>query len=152
VIREASLSDILFVAQRMRERDWKSLRCMIGELSADSFACDKFSRAGVCWAITNGSDLPVIVGGIADECEGIGTWWMVATDDIEKSSKSLIRLGRTAVRNGLARGGYRRIQAYVMEDWPEAQAVAARIGLEREGVLRGIGANGENVVMMAAVR
>lgn len=150
VIREASLLDVLTVSHNMRPLDWKAIHAVVGDVSPDAYACDRFAHPGPTWCIAD-DDGPIAVGGMHEEGMGIATWWLVATPALGKVSKTLVRLGRHVMQRSLASGEYRRIQAYVLDEWPEAKRLTQLVGMQSEGTLRKVGLNGEDMVLMAIV-
>ena len=151
MIREATLLDVLTVAHRMRPRDWQAIHAIAGNVGADAYACDIFSRKGMTWCLDYDDGHPIGVGGLHDEDDGNATWWMVGTPAIEKFGKTLVRLGRHIVKRSIGSGEFRRLQCYCLADWPQAVRFAERIGLQREGLLRKVGRNGEDMIVMAVV-
>ena len=106
-----------------------------------------FWRAGK-WAVAvvHPDGTPAAAGGYEQVAPGVWQSWMVGTPrgwdelwlDIHRATRALTE---TLVASGLAR----RLQTNALASRTQAHAWYLRLGLEPEGVMRGFGANGEDV-------
>lgn len=154
-MRELTLADALHVVQRMRPRDRQGFRAALGDLSDDELAVGRFQAYGPAWAYDVDGQ-PAAIGGLHCVNGWTAVMWLVVVDGVALESwRKLLRATRTVISNALDPAnehGRRRIEAYVMADWPEAQALVKRLGFVHEGTRRSAGSAGEDVQMWAIVQ
>lgn len=155
MIRELTLADAMHVVSRMRQRDRDGFRAVLGEVSDDHIAANRWQCYGPAWVL-DVDRRPSVIAGVNFLNDWTGFMWLVAVDGLRPESwRKVIRQTRTVISNALNPSnehGKRRIEAHVMADWPEAQELVRRLGFEFEGVRRCAGFGGEDVQVWSIVR
>lgn len=152
-LRDLDLSAALLVISRMRAMDRACLQALLPGFSDEQFAVNRWQTDGPAWALVQDGE-PVAIGGISFTNAWTGVFWLIATDAMRRKQwEFAIR----TLDNVLARAqdptnpAYRRrLEAYTLRDWPQACRFAAS-RFECEGVKRGAGASGEDIVTWARV-
>lgn len=142
-IRQMALADALYVIRRMRDSDKRMLRALQPGMSLDDFAMDRM-RATFSYSLFN-DDLPVVIGGANLMTSGVAVAWLVATDDICKVRRPLLRFCREFTAHLFAEKIAHRIEGTVIAGEPACERFAQFFGLQFEGVKRAAGANHEDV-------
>lgn len=148
MIRDLTLEAALHVCRNMRELDRRGVQALLGDVTADVFAVNRWQTDGPAWCVEQDGK-PVAIFGIQLQHPGYGTGWLVCTEQM-RSFKKLLRFSRT-VRDNALRHGMRRIDALTLVDWPQAAAFAAKCGMEYEGLRRCVGVNGETFQAFSVV-
>jgi hypothetical protein len=155
VIRELTLADALYVVRHMRQRDRDGFRAALGEQSDDELAVGRFQAYGPAWAL-DVDGVPAAIGGLHLVNGWTAVMWLVVSEGVAPESwRKLMRHTRTVIANALDSAnehGRRRIEAYVMGNWPEAQKLVQRLGFSHEGTRRGAGSGGEDLQMWALLQ
>lgn len=151
---DLSLADALAVARVMRDRDRQCIKALMGDLSDESFAVNRWQSPGPAWSLHQAGG-PVAVGGVTLQNAWSCVFWMFATGRISSHSwRKLIRHTRTVLGNvtNPRTVHYRhRVEAYTLSGWTEAAALAERFGFKHEGTRRGFGSGGEDMEVWAIV-
>lgn len=143
-LRSLSLIAAVSVATRMRAMDWECLRAVTEITSPEVFGLNRWQTDGAAWALFNDFGEPIAMGGLSQSVPWSATAWMVATDAMDSASwKKLIRHSRTVFRN--AAKTIPRIEAHVLEGWPEAEKFAGKLLFKYEGTRRCAGRDGQNI-------
>lgn len=151
MIRDLTLADALSVIESMRPQDRACVSALLGDVSDEVFAVDRFQSNGAAWSI-DGALL-----GVSFPNDWTAVWWLIARRDFH-SWRKLIRHARTVLSNVANPGNnhYRhRIEAYVLSSWVEAGEFVRHMGFHRESVRRQAGRNGEDIevwVILGPVR
>lgn len=152
MIRALTLADAWVITRNLRARDWWAMECLIEgpRMSPDQVAISSCSAPGMSWVQCD-DERPFCMFGLEPHRPGVLSWWMLASEDAprEKLSFELVRFARKRCIDALRAGGTHRVQALVLEDWPEAVRMAEAIGLGCEGRLAHYGIRGEHCLMMA---
>jgi hypothetical protein len=143
MIREMTLADALHVIARMRESDRRALAAVCPGMTPEQFAMDRFGTDHR-YTVTATDGEPVVIGGARMLTTGTAMLWMVATPRIAEIPKAVMRVCRRFVGAIEAR----RLEGSYLAGETVCARFAARFGLEFEGVRRGAGAHGEDIVMV----
>ena len=144
-LRALSLADAVAVTTRMRQVDADCLHAVTDGMDAEQFAINLHQTTGAAWTVMDDGD-PVAIGGVKLPVPWCGLVWFVCTDRMRPLSwKKLIRHGRIVVSNASKR--LRRVECHVLSTWAEAITFAERIGFELEGVRRGAGRDGQDILI-----
>lgn len=150
MFRTLTLADALAVASRMRAADHDCLHAVGFTTDPERLALFHWQSEGAAWTLMDG-EIPAAIGGVRMVNEWTGVVWMVCTDRMAPALwKKLIRHGRIVLGNASKR--LRRVECHVLSTWKEAHAFAVRAGFELEGVRRGAGRDGEDILTMVYPR
>jgi len=83
--------------------------------------------------------------------EGTGEVWIVLSPLAKKYVQTAFFL-KAILSYGQKSLGYRRLQAAVREDWPEAVRLVELLGFRKETVMKGYGPNGIDQALYALVQ
>ncbi|MBF8177247.1 hypothetical protein [Herminiimonas contaminans] len=144
-----SLEASLHICKNMRATDLACLQAVMGDISVESFAIDRYQTHGAAWAFYQ-DGVPVVMAGITSSVPWLGVAWMVSTDAVSADSwKKIIRFSRNVFRNASRK--YQRIDAYVLETWPQAKRYAEKVGFKQVNVRERVGREGQNVLDFAII-
>jgi hypothetical protein len=147
MFEKLTLEASLYIARHMRSADRECLRNMIGEFGDESFAINRHHTQGAAWAFWQGG-VPVVMGGIAETTEWSAEAWMVSVEVVSCDSwKKIIRFSRKVFTNASFK--YSRIEAHVLETWPQAKKYASQVGFRHVSTKERAGRNGESVLEFA---
>jgi hypothetical protein len=148
MFRTLTLADALEVCCAMREQDRACVRAMLGEISDEAFAVNRWNTEGPAWSFLQDGE-PIFIGGLSFSTPWSAVFWMVAKPTINRHSwRKLLRKTRTVLANAAdpAHPQYRhRIEAHVLASWQEANELAGRLGMVFEGCRVAVGSGGEDV-------
>lgn len=148
MFRTLTLADALRVCSAMREQDRQCVRAMMGNVSDEVFAANRWSTEGPAWSMWQDGE-PAVIGGLSFSSPWSAVFWMVAKPNLSGQSwRKLLRHARTVLGNAAdpASPHYRhRIEAHCLQTWPQALKFAQRIGLAYEGRRYAVGSGGESV-------
>jgi hypothetical protein len=154
VFRTLTLGDALHVVQRMRLEDRHCIRQLVGELTDEAFAINRFQTDGPAWSVWQDGK-PVLVGGLQFATPWIGIAWLVATPACSLQTwRKVLRFARTVAGNATNPANphfKQRIEAHVMQEWTAAVSFARHAGLQLEGTRRAAGRGGEDVQVWGLV-
>lgn len=140
-----TLSAAVHVAKNMRAMDVECVRAVTTIENPEVFGLNRWQTDGAAWALVNDAGEPVAMGGISQAVPWAGTVWMVATDGMTATLwKKLIRHCRKVAVN--AAKTIQRIEANVLQGWPEAERFARSLRFELEGVRRRAGRDGQDIL------
>lgn len=147
MFRQLTLADALVVASGMRQDDRACLEAVTGDCDAEAFAVNRWQTDGAAWAMYEGGR-PVIMFGLSRVNPWTLNAWLIGTPGLSHQSwKKLLRFCRTVRGNALQTT--RRIECMVLSTWPVAARFAESLGLELEGVKRGAGREGQDILLYA---
>ncbi len=150
-IHKLTLADALFVVGNMRDEDRYCMKAVMGPVSDEVFAMNRYQTEGPAWSMVDDSG-PVAIFGISLHTKWSGVAWLVATNAMTGESwRKLMRHCRTVLSN-FETSPLHRIEAHVLADWPQAVVFAKRLGGELEGTRRSAGRNGQDVQMWSIVK
>lgn len=148
MFRTLTLADALNVCDAMRDSDWQCVKAICGDLSAEDFAVNRWQTEGPAWTLLQDDD-PTAIGGLSFSTPWSAVFWMVAKPSITHHSwRKLLRHARTVLANvcHCDHPHYRhRVEVHTLASWPQADAFAARLGLQLEGRRYAVGSGGEDV-------
>lgn len=153
--RELTLQDAIHVVRNMRANDRRCVEALLGEITDEEFAINRFQAYGPAWTILQAGE-PVAIGGVTFVHDWVGVLWMLTTDRIDGQSwRKLIRLGRNIITKAMDPANQyqkRRIEAHVLKGWDAAERFACHMGLQYEGTRRRAGYRGEDFETWAIVK
>jgi len=142
-----TLEASLYIVRNMRQQDRDCLESMIGEFGIEAFAISRHQTTGAAWAFFQ-DGVPVVMGGIAETTSWLGIAWMVSVDGVSNDSwKKIIRFSRKVFTN--ASHKYSRIEAHVLDTWPQAKRYAPQVGFKHVSTKEQAGKRGESVLEFA---
>lgn len=145
--RQLDLAASLHICLNMRAQDQQCLNSLMGDTAPQSFAINRWQTDGAAWAFYQ-DGVPVVMGGIQQPTAWLGVAWMVSTDCVTRDSwRKIIRFSRTVFAN--ARKSLQRIDAYTLDNWPDAVKYADRVGFQQVNVRKNAGREGQNVLEFA---
>ena len=146
-MRQLTLADALIVASQMREEDRKCVRAVMGDVSDEIFAVNRWSTEGPAWVLDQ--DGPVAMFGLSSSSPWMYTAWLVASPRCARQSwKKLIRFARIVRGNVPAH----RVEALVLSGWVEAARFAHSMGFVHEGTRRKAGRDGQDIEVWGYVK
>lgn len=148
-LRDLTLADALVVVADMRPMDAECVRAACGQEPGEWFAVDRWRAHGASWTLLQDGQAWAI-GGLSTPQPWMGTLWMVARPGLTGASwRKAIRATRTVLASA-QRAGVHRVEANVLNAWPEASRFVAALGMQCDGVRRHAGARGESIEVWAA--
>ena len=151
---ELTLAHSLSVVTAMRPLDRACVFALLGEVSDDAFAVNRWQSNGPAWALV-AEGKALAIGGVSLPNEWTGVMWLVVRDGLPLETwRKLMRQTRTVISNALdpANSVHRhRLEAHVLESWGDAQKLVRGLGFEFEGTRRAAGRGGENIQQWAIV-
>lgn len=148
------LDDVAYLARRMREDERQQFVALSGlpAYDADIAARAIASTPGPTFVVLEG-DMPVLLGGFDPLRTGVYEAWLVGTDEAwSRHGHAFTRICRRAIDQILHADGH-RVQVCALASRTAAHDWYERfLGMEREGVHKRHGANGEDFIMFAKVR
>lgn len=148
-VRQMTLDDALYVIRNMRASDRAALRALQPTMTDEQFAIDRLQTTYHC--VLSAGPTPVAIGGVNVQPSGTAVAWLIATDEINKVGKSLVRFCNQFARELFEHGGVHRIEGYVLAGVPDCERFARFFGLQFEGTRRKAGANGEDISIYGRV-
>lgn len=103
------------------------------------------------WTVFDNDEI-LCCGGILDDGSGVGTAWLCVDKGIEHSHRrisNLLKLCRFTIDSVMCQKKLRRIQATAFTSNAPALMFAYKLGFKAEGLLKYLGPNGEDAVMLA---
>lgn len=147
MFQQLTLADALVVASGMRPDDRACLEAVTGVCDAEAFALNRWQTDGAAWAMYE-DGRPVAMFGLSRVNPWTLNAWLIGTPALSLQSwKKLLRFCRTVRGNALQTT--RRIECMVLSTWPRAARFAESLGFELEGVKRGAGREGQDVLLYA---
>ena len=140
--------DADYLAFAMRDIDKQEILATRASDYLHEFA-DDCVRYGNGWCYKNAAGVPIAMGGVCEWWPGVGTAWMVATDDITRHAVGLSRAAKQTLET---HKNLHRIQAYSADFHVVSHAWLERLGFERGARLRGYGKGGEDFILFEKVR
>ena len=150
---EMSMSDCVYVCQNMREDDFRETSTLTYANTKEEIAKVIFKQGGESYTIFNKSGEPVIIGGAYYENPKVATLWLLATDKISKRdwwyvTQFIIQLIDVMFKNGAAN----RVQAQSIGWRKYAHKWFEKLGLEKDGHLKGFAEDGYDVFLYGKIK
>jgi hypothetical protein len=146
-----ALEDFAYIAKRMRPDEIAQFLAVSGLAAYDA---DLAARAyamtpGPTFALVDGYNRPLILGGFVPKRRGVYEAWLAGTMDAWRDH--WYRITRECVRqmDNLLTLNAHRIEVCALASRVQTHAWYERIGFKREGVLTAYCANGQDAVMFA---
>lgn len=148
--QDLTLADALLVAGGMRAEDRECLNAVLGVCDAEAFAVNRWQTDGAAWTLYD-AGRPIAMLGLSQVNPWTLNAWLIGTPGMTPQSwKKLLRFSRTVRGNALQTT--RRIECMVLSTWPRAARFAESLGFELEGVKRGAGKDGQDILLYAITR
>ena len=117
-------------------------------LYAKQYAGD-LEHPGWSYTVIDNGHLIACVG-ISEMWQGMGEAWFVGSSQLNKKSRSFLRLAKSGIYEKVANEhGLRRVQAACLASWPTALRFAKFMGFQEEGLMKAYGQNGEDYIRVA---
>lgn len=138
-----------YIAERMREIDWREVSATAWHDSRAAFAAECLRWPGPKFVVRTGAEVPVVMGGLALHTPGVATAWAVGTDNWRRVAVEATRYARQAVEQLLADGVVHRVQALSAVFHEPSHRWLRLCGLRRESTVVAYGRNREDFYMYA---
>jgi len=152
---ELSLAHALDVVAAMRPLDRMCVQALLGDISDEAFAVNRWQSYGPAWALVDDSGQALAIGGVSLPNDWTGVMWLVLRDGLPLETwRKLIRHTRTVIGNALdpANSSHRhRLEAHVLESWGDAKKLVQALGFEFEGTRLAAGRDGQHIQQWAIV-
>lgn len=155
ILVEPTLADVLRMAVGARADERAQWLALTGtEWDPDQVAIDHFTRAGIKYALVDeDTNEAIVVGGYSPVGPQVWQSWMIGTPEHWERHWFAITKHTRRVMDGLLKSGARRLQTTALASRERAiHWYTKGLGLQQEGLLRGFGADGEDVAMFARLR
>ena len=148
-VRIMSLADCAYVCSNMRDEDFRETSSLTSSKTRESMALTLMNQGGESYTISNRHGEPVLVGGAYYDNPGVGTIWLLATDKISHrdwwvTTKFITGLIELMFEKGVAH----RVQALSIGWRHVAHKWLQKIGLTKEGHLKGFSSDGYDVLVL----
>ena len=151
MILKLTLDHALYVSRRMRKTDRDEVmatRWNANDNDNDAdFALSCFKSLGSSFVAINKKGVPVIIGGVAMNAPGIGTAWMVGTDDWPSVALEVSRFCRKSIKKYLKSEDIHRIHAYSSVFHSDSHKWLELVGMKRGPLLKKWGKNHEDFIL-----
>ncbi len=145
--------DCVYVVNNMRDEDFEEFELRQPSISKEEIVRDILARNGEQFTVRNNRGNPIVVGGASYETPRVGTLWFIATNKIRNRDwVQLVNLTTILIEVMFINESCHRVQAYVRETRKNGHDWMKRIGLEREGCLKGYFSNSENCIIYGKAR
>ncbi len=144
-----SMRVLIYLCENSREDEIEQYRALTGVDYDPEEAAFAFYGYGPMRIALHGPDMkPIAAGGYHEVFPGVWQSWMVGTaEGWEKCWPSIHRGTRWLMQQVMDHGAARRLQTNALASRKKACEWYERLGMKREGVMRGFGAGGEDVVL-----
>ena len=148
-----SLADCTYVCANMREEDFKETASLTSAKTKDEMAKVIFNQGGESYTVFNRNKEPVLIGGAYYDNPKVATIWLFATDKISLrdwwvTTTFIGHLMEVMFESGVAH----RIQALSIGWRLHAHKWLQKIGLTKEGHLKGFSEDGYDVLIFGKVK
>lgn len=152
VSRGVTLIDLLQICFQLPPDEREQYEAFTGEsYLPETLAVRLYSAAGPKWTIT-ADDVPVFAAGFLELRPGVWQDWAATTPAVWADHwRPVTRIVR-GVMDEMLQTRAHRLQCVSLASRVLAHRWYGPLGLEREGPLRGYGANGEDAIMFARLR
>ena len=148
-----TLLDCAYVCTNMREEDYRETSSLTFDKTKDAMAKTIINQFGESYTILNSKKEPVLIGGAYYDNPSVATIWLLATDKISKRDwwvtttfiKGLIKLMFDS-------GNVHRVQALSIGWRHVAHKWLQKIGLVKEGHLKGFSGDGYDILIFGTVK
>ena len=145
-----------YLCDRMRPDEIAQYLALSGarEFDADEAARRFMTYGGVKFSLIGADGYPACCGGYYELVPGVWESWMLGScDGWAKNWRSMTKGARWMMQTMFEHFGARRLQTHsLVERELASKWYEKALGMTREGVLLGFGANGEHVAVFARVR
>lgn len=147
MITPLTLDDANIIAFNMREEDVREIMAMRRDEYRHEFAEVCMIWGGWCCKDTRG--VPYAMGGVVEHWPGVGTAWMVATEDVSRHGIEVTKAAKVEL---VTHKNLHRIQAYSADFHKVSHPWLESLGFKRGHTVRKLGKNGENFILFEIVR
>ncbi len=152
MIRKLTEEGLYHVVENLREVDFKEVMSLRKNEDRLALAEEIHHYPGMKFEMIKGGG-PVAIGGIVFWTPGVGTCWLLGTDNISKGILELKDFWGKLVEKTLERPEVHRIQLTSASYHKEAHWLAKKAGLTKEGPgLKQYGKNGETFFVFRKVK
>lgn len=151
---ECRNAHIVWVCDRLREDEQEQFASFTGQaFDVELCAAAFIGKPGPKFTILDADGIPAAVGGYEEVLKGVWQSWMCGTDDGWRTCWRSITKGSRWVAATLLEGPAHRLQTNCLASRTKTMEWYERgLGLKREGVMRKLGANGEDAVMFSLTK
>lgn len=148
----ATLVDLITVCRQMPQDEREQIQAFSGEqYDADQVAASYHLFDGPKWTLC-ADDRPLLVAGFTELRPGVWQDWMFSTPSAWDPHWWTTTKQSRRVMDAMLRTVAHRLQCVSLASRIQAHKWYSALKLEREGVLRGYGANGEDAIMFSRLR
>jgi len=152
-VYEMTLTDCAYVCTNMREECFRETSSLTSDKTRDEIAKTIANHNGESYTIYNRQNEPVIIGGAFYSNPRVATIWLIATDKISlrdwwNVTKFIMELIEVMFETGAAH----RVQAQSIGWRLHAHKWLQKIGLEKEGHLKGFSEDGYGVLIFGKTK
>ena len=147
-VDEMTLADCAYVCTNMRDEDFRETSSLTSAKTKDEMAKVILGQGGESYTISNKNKEPVLIGGAYYDNPKVATIWLIATKNISLrdwwvTTTFITELMEVMFESGVAH----RIQAQSIGWRLHAHKWLQRIGLIKEGHLKGFSEDGYDVLI-----
>lgn len=147
MITPLTLDDANIIAFNMREEDVREIMAMRRDEYRHEFAEVCMIWGG--WCCKDARGVPYAMGGVVEHWPGVGTAWMVATEDVSRHGIEVTKAAKVEL---VTHKNLHRIQAYSADFHKVSHPWLESLGFKRGHTVRKLGKNGENFILFEIVR
>lgn len=148
------VQDFAYIAAHMRSDEVQQYLALTGlpEYVSDVAARSLIASTGSQFVMVDRGNMPVLVGGFCPVRDGVFEGWLAGTEDgWEHHWRAMTKVCRGLMDDLLASGA-RRIETFALASRTQAHEWYERsLLMQREGVLRGYFADGQDAVVFSRV-
>ena len=148
-----SMAECIYVCTNMRDDDFKETSSLTFANTREEMAMELMKQGGESYTISNREGTPVLIGGAYYQNAGVATIWLFATTKISHrdwwvTTKFITGLIDLMFEKEVAH----RVQALSIGWRHVAHKWLQKIGLEKEGHLKGFSADGYDVLILGKTK
>jgi L-amino acid N-acyltransferase YncA len=148
MIVDANLTDLVFIAKLLRNRDKQELAATRSDVDPDQLAIDSYNSHWRKVAYTD-DNFPAMAIGARVTHPGVATVWGFATDHYRKVIRELSNYVEKAMIPEIVGSGVHRAQCLVHPENRASQRWLKSLGFIQEATLRGFGSSREDMLLFA---
>lgn len=152
IMLDRSFETIYQVAANMRERDYEEIVSMTACDSREALAlylAERHKDHGRSFVFGLDDGVPIAVLSLAEQWPGVWSMGLFATDSFQQIGLSLTKLIVRGIIPALDEEKAHRVECVSIEGYTQVHRWLEALGLDREGVLRNYGRDGQDYVIFA---